>query len=1016
MGQENSVQIMQFSPQEPQSLQRIEEKLKAQVRQQAAVADLGLQALASNNLTELMHDAVRCVAETLELEFSKVLELLPDGNNLILRAGVGWQDGWIGHGLVDAGTETQAGYTLLSTEPVIIEDWRIETRFKPSQLFQTHQVVSGMSVVIAGREQPFGILGAYTAEKRIFTNDEIYFLQSVANVLAMAIERTRTEEALRQQTDLIELSDEPILVWDFDNGIIFWNSGCEQLYGFSRQEAMGQVSHRLLQTVHPIPVDQFKALLEREGQWAGEIMHTTRDGRQVMVDSRQMLVHNASGRRLVLETSRDITARKQAEQALHETNTILQAVIEGTADAIFVKDLQGRYLIINSAGAGAVGKSVDEMMGRTDLEVLPSEMARTVQEEDRRVMSDGQTKTFETTINSASGRRVYHSVKTPYRDEHNAIIGVIGIAREITNRKRAEVSQRILAEAGKILGSSMDYNTRLATVAQLAVPQLADWCVVDVIEGEAIHQVAVAHADPAKVALVNEWRSRYPLDWDASTGVPHVLRTGQAELYPEISEAMVEASTVNAEQRRLLTELELKSAMIVPMNTRGRTLGAITFISAESGRRYDELDLALAEELGQRAATAIDNVRSYKAEQEARREAEFTTQRIASLQAVTAALSEAVTPTQVATVILEKGLAALGADSGVIVLLDPSGENLEILHYFGYPAEGVDSWRSFPLSTPAPLAETVRTGEPIFIETMEELQTRYPDFVRQRISGHLSMVSLPLTIEGQLRGGIGLSFNSSQTFNAKDRSFMVVLARQCSQALERARLYEAERSARAEAEAAQQRLAILAETRERNRMAQELHDTVAQALGYLNLKIATTISLLGDDQNDRVEANLHEVKNIVAETYTDVREEIFNLRANAFEGLSFLELLDKYIDKYRKFYNLDIQLILQVDESLLLFPAEVGSQIIRTIQEALINVRKHAQVNRAIIRFGRHDNEMRISVEDEGRGFDPIQRSTATSSFGLQIMRERVESIGGSLEIDSAPSQGTRIILHYPLA
>jgi signal transduction histidine kinase len=423
----------------------------------------------------------------------------------------------------------------------------------------------------------------------------------------------------------------------------------------------------------------------------------------------------------------------------------------------------------------------------------------------------------------------------------------------------------------------------------------------------------------------------------------------------------------------------------------------------------------LAEELGRRAATAIDNAHSYRAEQEARREAEFTTKRIASLQAVTAALSEAVTPAQVAAVILEKGLAALGADSGAIVLLDKSGEDLRILHHFGYPAEGVDPWRSFPLSSPAPLAETVRTGEPIFIETMEELQIRYPDFAKQRISRHLSLVSLPLTIEGRLRGAIGLSFNDSQTFSAKDRGFMVVLARQCSQALERARLYEAERSARAEAEAAQQRLAILAETRERNRMAQELHDTVAQALGYLNLKIATTISLLGNDQNDTVEANLQEIKNIVAETYTDVREEIFNLRANVFEGLSFLELLDKYIDKYRNFYNLDVQLILEADETLLEFPTEVGPQLIRTIQEALINVRKHARVNQATIRFSRYENEMRISVEDQGQGFDPIRLSTATSSFGLQIMRERVESVGGSLEIDSAPGQGTRIILHYPL-
>lgn len=246
---------------------------------------------------------------------------------------------------------------------------------------------------------------------------------------------------------------------------------------------------------------------------------------------------------------------------------------------------------------------------------------------------------------------------------------------------------------------------------------------------------------------------------------------------------------------------------------------------------------------------------------------------------------------------------------------------------------------------------------------------------------------------------------------------MLALARQCAQALERARLYEAEQRARTEAEAAQQRLALLAETRERNRVAQELHDTVAQALGYLNLKITSTTALLNNGQIEAATANLREVKKIVAETYTDVREEIFNLRANAFEGLSFLELLHKYIDKYRSFYNLDIQLILEADEALFEFPAEVGPQLIRTIQEALINVRKHAKVNRAIIRLSRDEDQVRISVEDQGQGFDPAHLTrVGSSSFGLQIMRERVESIGGSLDVLSTPGQGTQIILRYPLA
>ncbi|MBE7551661.1 MAG: DUF4118 domain-containing protein [Anaerolineales bacterium] len=212
---------------------------------------------------------------------------------------------------------------------------------------------------------------------------------------------------------------------------------------------------------------------------------------------------------------------------------------------------------------------------------------------------------------------------------------------------------------------------------------------------------------------------------------------------------------------------------------------------------------------------------------------------------------------------------------------------------------------------------------------------------------------------------------------------------------------------------AEQAQRLLAEMRERNRLAQELHDTVAQTLGYLNLKIGLTHSLLDSDGIDKAKANLQELKQIVGETYTDVREEIFNLRTKVLLGMSFMEMLQRYIDKYHRFYNLDIQLIQEADPALFNFPPEVAPQLIRTIQEALINIRKHAQVKAATIRLGQERGQVRISIEDEGQGFDLDHIKEKTASFGLQIMRERVQSVGGSLEVETAPGHGTRIILHY---
>ena len=123
--------------------------------------------------------------------------------------------------------------------------------------------------------------------------------------------RVQAEEALRHQAQLLALSYEPIFVWDLEQGIVLWNQGCERLYGFTQAEAIGRVSHELLHTVHPVSFAEFYAALLHDQQWTGELRHTTRDGHEVIVDSRHQLLER-DGRWLVLEANRDITARKQS--------------------------------------------------------------------------------------------------------------------------------------------------------------------------------------------------------------------------------------------------------------------------------------------------------------------------------------------------------------------------------------------------------------------------------------------------------------------------------------------------------------------------------------------------------------------------------------------------------------------------------------------------------------------------------------------------------------------------------
>jgi signal transduction histidine kinase len=170
--------------------------LETRARQQTVVAELSQHALEGRDLPTLLEDAVKLIRQILEVEYCGVLELLPDGDALLLRAGAGWKEGYLGHAKVFTGRESPSGFSLLCCSAVIFEDLRTERRFRGPSLLLDHGVVSGVTVIIHGRGKPYGILGVYTTELRKFTNDDVHFLQSLATVLAAAIERRQLEEEL----------------------------------------------------------------------------------------------------------------------------------------------------------------------------------------------------------------------------------------------------------------------------------------------------------------------------------------------------------------------------------------------------------------------------------------------------------------------------------------------------------------------------------------------------------------------------------------------------------------------------------------------------------------------------------------------------------------------------------------------------------------------------------------------------------------------------------------------------
>ena len=217
-------------------------------------------------------------------------------------------------------------------------------------------------------------------------------------------------------------------------------------------------------------------------------------------------------------------------------------------------------------------------------------------------------------ITSISSRRL---------DEHDLALA-LDLARraavEVDNASlfRAEQAAQyrlaFLAEASRILSGSLDYKRTLQRLVQVAVPQLADWCGIDIVEEEdgSIRQVAVAHVDPDKIDIAREFRRRYPPDPDAPSGLPKVLRTGEPEHYSEVTDEMLIQTARDEDHLHALRALAIRSMMIVPLTARGRTFGALTMVAAESGRRYGERDLIFAVDLARRAGVAVDNARLYR--------------------------------------------------------------------------------------------------------------------------------------------------------------------------------------------------------------------------------------------------------------------------------------------------------------------------------------------------------------------------------------------------------------------
>jgi serine phosphatase RsbU (regulator of sigma subunit)/putative methionine-R-sulfoxide reductase with GAF domain len=380
------------------------------------------------------------------------------------------------------------------------------------------------------------------------------------------------------------------------------------------------------------------------------------------------------------------------------------------------------------------------------------------------------------------------------REDRLFLEGFAGQCALALERTRATAAEKrlsgwfaFLSDASKALGSSLDYEETLAEVGRLMVPRLADWFACDLLIGDRVNLVTVAHADPTKVAWAWELRGRFPPKLDAPTGLPSVLRTGRSELYETITDEQLEASAETPDELRLIRDLGLRSVMIVPLVARQEVVGALTLVWAESGRRYDHNDLARAEELAARIATAIDNARLFGAQLAAYESERVTRERTERLQRFTSRLAPALTIESVVEIALDKAIVASHGKSALIGLASENGKHIEVTVGGEHQAE-LQKHHVVPESHDSVFGDAFRRREPVWL-TERTSWEKYPEAIGRPPSLQAVAV-VPIQTANRFFGVLAIAFDHERLFPEPERTFLLAIAGQTAQALDRARLYE----------------------------------------------------------------------------------------------------------------------------------------------------------------------------------------------------------------------------------
>lgn len=433
---------------------------------------------------------------------------------------------------------------------------------------------------------------------------------------------------------ILEAASDAVVSMDQDGRVIEWNARAEQMFGLTHEEVVGMP---LAETIIPVAC----RAAHREGlrrfldTGASSIIGRTvsltalrRDGSEFPVRLTVSARERDEGwifDALVCEESERAGLLALLESVLGTQQTGFAEILDVLGESVTIRDRADRIIYANRAALEQMGfASLADLQARPAGSIMGDyivcgEDGRELSMDDipsvRLLRGQPAEPLLIRTVHRVSGELHWNVLKaTGLRDATGSVAATVMIIEDVTAVKTAELRSRFLSETSRVLGSSLDYEQTLRSVAWAAVPQFADWCGVDLVDERGVRErVVAAHPDPAKLVLAERLHGYEPAELDLEQGLGKVVRTGEPELYNDISDEMIVAAAVDAEHLALLRELALRSVIIMPIRGPTRTLGAMSLVASESGRRFSSDDLRFAEQLADRAGAAIENARLYRA-------------------------------------------------------------------------------------------------------------------------------------------------------------------------------------------------------------------------------------------------------------------------------------------------------------------------------------------------------------------------------------------------------------------